>query len=290
MAGRHDRIQAYGPFPLIIQEGFMNWNSRCAQLLSSIRSQKPLVHQITNFVVMNDTANVTLHLGALPVMAHAVEEVEEMTAIAGALVINIGTLSAHWIDAMLLAGKQANKLNIPVVLDPVGAGATEMRTETCLRLLEQVKISVVRGNLGEVSVLAGLGGEVKGVESVSAGAEAGEAARSLANKYGLTAAITGKQDVISNGETTLGVENGHQWLTTLTGTGCSSTTAVGAFCAVEEDSVTAAACALAAFGVAAEAAAPSAKGPASFKTAFYDALYNLTEEQLVNQSRIVDLA
>ncbi|MDQ3876087.1 MAG: hydroxyethylthiazole kinase, partial [Actinomycetota bacterium] len=121
--------------------------------LTSIREQRPLIHHITNYVVMNETANATLALGALPVMAHAREEVEEMVALAGSLVLNIGTLSPHWVDAMLLAGREANRRSVPVVLDPVGAGATRLRTETARRLLEEIEISVLRGNAGEIATL-----------------------------------------------------------------------------------------------------------------------------------------
>src|SRR5882757_9032556 len=130
--------------------------------LQRLRETKPLIHQITNYVVMNETANATLALGALPVMAHAREEVEEMAAIAGALVLNIGTLSPHWVDAMLLAGRVANERGIPVVLDPVGAGATTYRTETAKRILDEVRVSIVRGNAAEVAALAGLQAEIRG--------------------------------------------------------------------------------------------------------------------------------
>src|ERR687898_3400171 len=126
--------------------------------LRELRGRKPLVHQITNYVVMNETANATLALGALPVMAHAPEEVEEMAAMAGALVLNIGTLSEHWIEAMLLAGKAAAG---PIVLDPVGAGATRYRTETAKRLLDELDIAVVRGNAAEIATLAGHAAEIR---------------------------------------------------------------------------------------------------------------------------------
>src|SRR6266566_4672498 len=137
--------------------------------LATLRERKPLVHQITNYVVMNETANATLALGALPVMAHAREEVEEMVRLAGALVINIGTLSPHWVEAMLSAGKVANRAGIPVVLDPVGAGATSYRTETAGRILDEVEVSVLRGNAGEIATLVGVKAEVRGVESIVAG-------------------------------------------------------------------------------------------------------------------------
>ena len=141
-----------------------------------IREQKPLVHQITNYV-MNETANATLALGALPVMAHAREEVEEMVGLASALVINIGTLSPAWVEAMLLAGKRANELEIPVVVDPVGAGATTYRTETARRLLDEVDVTVLRGNAGEIATLVGVEAEVRGVESIAAGGDRPSCAR-----------------------------------------------------------------------------------------------------------------
>src|SRR5438094_3147513 len=141
--------------------------------LAAIRERKPLVHQITNYVVMNETANATLALGALPVMAHAREEVEEMVGLASALVLNIGTLSEQWIEAMLLAGRAAGARGIPVVLDPVGAGATRYRTDTARRILEEVQVTVLRGNQGEIATLVGVDAEVRGVESMATGLEPG---------------------------------------------------------------------------------------------------------------------
>jgi len=261
-------------------------STHVAELLVKLRQARPLVHHITNFVVMNDTANVTLHIGALPVMAHAREEVAEMVALAGALVLNPGTLTPGWIESMLLAGRRANELGVPVVLDPVGAGATTLRTESSLRLLDELDIAILRGNLGEVSVLAGLGGEVKGVESISAGAEAGEVARAMARQRGLTVAITGERDIISDGQHMVGVDNGHAWLTRITGSGCSATTMVAAFAAVESDPVLAATAGLVCYGLAAEMAAEVARGPASFKVALFDALYNLTPAQVRSGAKV----
>src|SRR5206468_1713308 len=152
--------------------------------LQAIRERKPLVHNITNYVVMNETANATLALGALPVMAHAVEEVEEMVGHASALVLNIGTLSAQWVEAMLLAGRAAT---VPIVLDPVGAGATEYRTQTAHRILDDVPVTVLRGNAGEIATLVGAHAEVRGVESITAGLEAAELARAAATRLGLVA-------------------------------------------------------------------------------------------------------
>ena len=142
-----------------------------------IRERKPLVHQITNFVVMNETANATLAIGALPVMAHALQEVEEMASVASALVLNIGTLSDEWVEAMIAAGRAANAAGVPVVLDPVGAGATEYRTDTSRRLLDVVEIAVVRGNAAEIATLAGQDAEIRGVEAVGGGAGRSSRAR-----------------------------------------------------------------------------------------------------------------
>src|SRR3989442_7755010 len=182
------------------------------QTLRDLRERKPLVHQITNYVVMNETANATLALGALPVMAHAREEVEEMVSLAGALVINIGTLSPHWVEAMLAAGRAANACNVPVVLDPVGAGATRYRTETAKRILDEVGVAVLRGNQGEVATLVGVQAEVRGVESMGAGSRPGDLARAAAKSLGLVASVTGVVDHISDGDSGLAVANGHELL------------------------------------------------------------------------------
>jgi len=257
------------------------------QALRELRERRPLVHQITNYVVMNETANATLALGALPVMAHAREEVEEMVALAGALVLNIGTLSPRWIGAMLLAGKSANEHGIPVVLDPVGAGATRFRTETARRLLDEVKVAVLRGNQGEVATLVGVQAEVRGVESIGAGGEPADLARAAARKLGLVASVTGPIDHVSDGDRVLAVANGHELLAAVTGTGCMSTAITGCFLSVERDRpLEAAAAALAAFGVAAEDAARDARGPGSFHVGLYDALTALEPETLDARAKI----
>ncbi len=257
------------------------------QTLRELRKRKPLVHQITNYVVMNQTANATLALGALPVMAHAREEVEEMVALAGALVLNIGTLSPQWVDAMLLAGKAANEHGIPVVLDPVGAGATGYRTETARRLLDEVKVAVLRGNQGEVATLVGVEAEVRGVESIGAGGEPADLARTAARNLGLVAAVTGPVDHVSDGDRVLAVANGHELLAAVTGTGCMSSAITGCFLAVAPDKpLEAAAAALAAFGVAGEDAARHAEGPGSFHVGLYDALAALEPETLDMRARI----
>jgi len=255
--------------------------------LRRLRETKPLVHQITNYVVMNETANATLALGALPVMAHAREEVEEMAAIAGALVLNIGTLSPHWVEAMLLAGRVANERGIPVVLDPVGAGATTYRTETAKQILDELKITVLRGNAGEVATLVGIDAEVRGVESIGGGGDPAELARQAARQLGLVASVTGPVDHVSDGETVIAIANGHPLMAAITGTGCMSSALTGCFLAVNRDAPLAAAAeALVAFGVAGEDAAVGAKGLGSFHVALYDELAALDPATLDGRARI----
>jgi hydroxyethylthiazole kinase len=239
---------------------------------------------------MNETANATLAVGALPVMAHAGEEVEEMARLASSLVINIGTLSGHWIEAMLLAGGAATARQIPVVLDPVGAGATEFRTQTSRRLLELVGVTVLRGNAGEVATLVGVDAEVRGVESIGSGMPPAELAREAARRLGVVASVTGPVDHVSDGERVLAVANGHELLSTVTGTGCMSSAITGCFLAGKpSEPLEAAAEALAAFGVAAEDAADGAGGPGTFHARLYDALYALDPESLDRRTRIEEL-
>jgi hydroxyethylthiazole kinase len=252
-----------------------------------LRERKPLVHQITNYVVMNETANATLSLGALPVMAHAREEVEEMVALAGALVLNIGTLSPHWVEAMLLAGKAANANEVPVVVDPVGAGATRYRTDTAKRILDAVDVAVLRGNQGEVATLVGVAAEVRGVESIGGIGDPAELARVAAGNLGLVASVTGVVDHVSDGDRVLAVANGHELLASVTGTGCMSSAITGCFLAAKRDTpLEAAAEALAAFGVAGEDAAREARGPGSFHVGLYDALAALDPETLDSRAKI----
>jgi hydroxyethylthiazole kinase len=251
--------------------------------LRGLRARKPLIHQITNYVVMNETANATLALGALPVMAHAPQEVEEMAAAAGALVLNIGTLSEHWVEAMLLAGRAAGG---PIVLDPVGAGATRYRTETAKRLLDELDIAVVRGNAAEIATLAGRNAEIRGVESIGADDSAEELATEAAVALGCVAAVTGPTDYVSDGERVIAVSNGHELLGTVSGTGCMATAVTGCFLAAKPRApLEAAAEALVAFGVAGENAARVARGPGTFHAGLYDALYNLDPETLDDRAR-----
>jgi hydroxyethylthiazole kinase len=258
-----------------------------ADSLRRLREAKPLVHQITNYVVMNETANATLAIGALPVMAHALEEVEEMVGMAGALVLNIGTLSPEWVEAMLLAGRAANGRGIPVVLDPVGAGATSYRTETARRILAEIDLAVVRGNAAEIATLAGREAEIRGVESIAASDSAPELAQVAAQELRAVVAVTGPVDQVSDGERTVAIGNGDPLLATITGSGCMSTAITACFLAVRPDApLVAAAEALVAFGVAGEDAAREAKGPGSFHVALYDALYALDPETLDERAQL----
>ena len=254
--------------------------------LAAIRERKPLVHNITNYVVMNETANAILALGALPVMAHAREEVEEMVALAGALVVNIGTLSPPWVEAMVAAGAAANARAVPIVLDPVGAGATRYRTETAKRILDTLDVTVLRGNAGEVATLVGVEAEVRGVESVGAGGDPADLAREAARALGLVASVTGPVDHVSDGERIAKIANGHELLASITGTGCMSTAMTGCFLAAKEDPFEAAVEALVAFGVAGEDAAADAKGPGTFHVNLYDALATLDPATLTARAQL----
>lgn len=251
--------------------------STAARDLAKIRETKPLLHHITNFVVMNETANLTICLGALPVMAHAREEVEEMVEVAGALILNIGTLSTELVESMVMAGKRANGLNIPVILDPVGAGATALRTKSAKKILNDVKVDVIRGNAAELSIIGGIDAEIRGVESIAGAENLKDVARSLARKTGSTIAITGKEDIVTDGSQMAIVANGHELLSMVTGTGCMSTTMVGGFRSVEPDPFTAAVGGLVTFGIAGEkAASKSGPNPGTFHASLYDSLYSLT--------------
>jgi len=255
--------------------------------LEVLRAKKPLVHNITNFVVMNVTANALLACGASPVMAHAQEEVEEMTSLAGALVLNIGTLTPYWVDSMLLAGKKANALGVPVILDPVGSGATRLRTESARKLSGELSVSVVRGNASEVLSLAGGDSKTKGVDSIHSVEDAAEAAVILSREMGTVLAITGPVDLVTDGDRVLRVRNGHELMGYVTGTGCMATAIIGAFLAVDSDPVEATATALAYFGLAGEKAAAGAQAPGGFQVGLLDALYTITGEELAGGAKIL---
>lgn len=264
----------------------INLGKKIFETIERIRQVRPLIHNITNMVAMNDSANIILAIGGLPIMAHAQAEVREMVRAAGALVLNIGTLTSEQIDSMIAAGEEANGLKKPIVLDPVGAGATYLRTESALRLQERVKIDIVRGNYAEVSVLAGLKGKIKGVESVGSEKNSVEVACSLARKHNQVVVITGEKDIVTDGKIVLEISNGSPMLRTITATGCMVTSLIATFAAVCDDYVLASAGALVCFGLAGERAAVGAKGPGSFKMNLFDEVYNLNEEIICKDLKV----
>jgi hydroxyethylthiazole kinase len=258
---------------------------KTAENLRKIRAGTPLVHNITNFVVMNYTANVLLALGASPVMAHAAGEVEEMVGLAGSLVLNIGTLTDRWVEAMVLAGRRATVLGRPIILDPVGAGATALRTAAARRILAETRVSVVRGNASEVLSLGDAATAGRGVDAVHAVDEAVEVAGRLATSLQTTLAVTGEVDLVTDGERAVRIANGHPLMTAVTGTGCSATAIIGAFLAVDPDPLSAAATGLACFNIAGEMGGEKAVGPGTFMINLLDALYNLRPEEAAERGR-----
>ncbi|MGC8777263.1 MAG: hydroxyethylthiazole kinase [Candidatus Caldatribacteriaceae bacterium] len=259
---------------------------KCLAVFRRIQASNPLVHHITNLVVANDNANTMLAVGALPVMAYAEEEVEEMVAAAQALVINIGTLTREVVRSSILAGKRANMLGIPVVFDPVGVGATAFRTASAQTILQEVRVAVVRGNASEVAALLGRRAPIRGVESSGEIPDVALLAGEAARRFGATVAVTGKIDLVSDGERIIRIENGDVLLTRVTGTGCMATSLCGACVAVEEDASLAASAALGFLGVCAEIAALSSHGPGSFRYALFDTMYSLSEEEFLQRLRI----
>ena len=253
--------------------------------VEKIRKNAPLVHNITNYVVMNTTANALLALGASPVMAHALPEVEEMAGIAGALVINIGTLSDVWIEAMFKAAKTAKARQIPIVIDPVGAGATQYRTRTARQLIQASAPSIIRGNGSEIMALCQQDQKTKGVDSTSASDQAIDSARALALEFGCVVCVTGETDYIVSQQDIIQVKNGHAMMPRVTGLGCTATALCGAFAAINPDYSRAAAHAMAVMGIAGEMAGENAKGPGTLQVNFIDSLYQLSEtniEELFN--------
>jgi len=260
---------------------------KSSDILEKIRREHPLVHNITNYVVMNFTANALLALGASPVMAHAVEEVEEMVGLANALVINIGTLSQPWIDSMAKAARAARDRAIPIVLDPVGAGATRFRTEAARRLIGEAPVAVLRGNASEILAVAGQKGITRGVESVHGTEDARLVASNLAKTYGTFVAVTGAEDFVTDSLRMARISNGHPLMGRVTGTGCAASAITGAFCAVEKtDAFAAAIGALVIFGIAGELAALPNPGPGSFQVGLLDALDTIDSSIIRARARV----
>jgi len=259
---------------------------RIAALLERIRARRPLIHHITNPVTAGDVANVTLALGAAPVMAQAVEEVEDIVAQAGALVLNTGTLTAAAADAMIRAGRRANELGTPVVLDPVGAGTSTFRSMQVHRLLGEVRCAGIRGNAGEIGALTGSSGAVRGVDATAKVGDVAGHARRLARQTGATVAATGAEDVVTDGTAAVRIANGHPLLARITGSGCMATAVIAAAAAVEPDRFAAAVMGLLCFEVAAEVAAESAGGPGTFRAGLIDAVAALDGAFVARHARV----
>ncbi|WP_423802157.1 hydroxyethylthiazole kinase [Neobacillus sp. SAB-20_R2A] len=261
------------------------------ETLQKVREVKPLIHNITNVVVTNFTANGLLALGASPVMANAAEEAADMARIASSLVLNIGTLNSQTVDSMILAGKAANEQGIPVIFDPVGAGATPYRTETAQRIMGELRVSIIRGNAAEIANVVGEKWEIKGVDAGSTNGNITDLAMTAAEKLNCIVVITGKEDVVTNGNTTYVVANGHPLLTKVTGTGCLLTSVIGAFTGVEKDLLQASVAAVSIYGIAAEKAAELTveSGPGSFQIEFLNQLSKIAEDDINLYSSIKKL-
>lgn len=275
----------------------MEINKKIIELLNNLREKTPLVHQITNYVTINDCANITLAIGGSPVMAEDIHEVREMVSLASSLVINIGTLNSVIIESMIEAGKMANELNIPVILDPVGVGATTYRTETCKRIISEVKLAVIRGNLSEIKTMYGIETITRGVdasESFSIDSDeftrAKEMAMNFAIKFNTVVVITGAVDIVSDGKTLYSIENGHKIMSRVTGTGCMCTSVIGCYLGAGDNNLIAALAGIVSMGIVGETAYESLdkknEGSGTFKVKMLDAIYNLSEANIMKRSKI----
>ncbi len=253
---------------------------KLAASLEAVRANSPLVHCITNYVAMNFNANALLAVGASPVMAHAKEEMADMTAIASALVLNIGTLDAQWVEGIFAAGNSMHLLDRPIILDPVGSGATPYRTAVSKRIIEDCKPTIIRGNGSEIMSLVDAEVLSKGVDSSVSSGSALEAAKFLAKSTGAVVVISGETDYITDGEVVETITNGSTMMTVVTAMGCTATAIIGAFAAVCDTPFEAALHAMALMGVAGEKAAAISKAPATLQLNFIDTLYTITGEEL----------
>ncbi|KAG0226984.1 hypothetical protein BGW41_004005 [Actinomortierella wolfii] len=269
-------------------------------LLTTLREKSPLTHHISNYVVMNDTANATLAIGGSPIMAPAAAEAEDLSKVVSSVVLNIGTLTDSFVDCMLVAGKHANAQNKPVVLDPVGAGATTLREATTRRILNHLHVDIIKGNAGEISTIAKLVGceteaiAMRGVDSVGGGfADPAAVVKAVAKRERCVVAMTGKVDYVSDGERTVAIDNGHEYQGRITGSGCMIASSIASFAAISpSDHFAAAVAGILALNLAGEhaAARSDVRGPGTFRAAFIDEMANLKPEDLLNEARIRILA
>ncbi len=261
------------------------------EMFQAVQEKTPLVHNITNYVTVNDCANIVLACGGSPIMSDDIDDVEDIISICNALVINMGTLNARTISSMVKAGKKANALGKPVILDPVGAGASRLRTETAYLLMKEIKFAVIRGNISEIKTLAQGAGTTKGVDADAADivqednlAGAIALAKNLSQNTGAVVAITGPIDIISDGAKTYAVRNGHPSMGKITGSGCMLTSVIGAYCGANPQSVLeAATTAIGLMGlcgeIAAQKVAPN-NATGSFRTYLIDAMSDMNSETL----------
>jgi len=254
-----------------------------------IKDKKPLIHHITNYVTVNDCANITLAIGASPVMAEDIDEVEEMVSFAAALVLNMGTLNSRTIESMLAAGKKARQMGIPVIFDPVGVGATKLRRITADKIIREVCPSVIRGNMSEIKIIAGFQANIKGVDSVASVEDGEQVAQELSQKLAAVIAITGKRDIIASGEKIVRIDNGHPLLSQVTGTGCMATTLIGCFCGIADDCFTGAVAGIMTMGLAGELAQRSlqaGEGIGTFRMRLFDAVSTMTPEIFMTAGKV----
>ncbi|MCL1925143.1 MAG: hydroxyethylthiazole kinase [Defluviitaleaceae bacterium] len=255
-------------------------------IITKLRTEKPLIHHITNFVTINDQANITLGIGASPIMANNIKEAAEIAKISKALVLNIGTLND--IDSMISAGISANEKGIPIILDPVGAGVSPYRNECLEKIISNLKLAVIRGNISEIKFIAGMSKGATGVDASNEDLkninEAADIAKNLSEKLGSTIVITGEIDIVSNGEKTAKIKNGHPRMANITGTGCMATSVIASFCSIEKDYFEASLTAMLCMGICGELAAETSVGNGSFKVKFQDAISNINYELLQKRS------
>ncbi|MDD5101430.1 MAG: hydroxyethylthiazole kinase [Endomicrobiaceae bacterium] len=254
--------------------------------LEKIRRNSPLIHHITNYVTVNDCADITKNFGASPVMADAKEEVQEMVSLADALVLNIGTLSTEIVESMKLAGFAANKKGIPVILDVCGAGATTFRNEKCKELLSALSIEVVKGNISEIATIAGFNIKTKGVDASEVEVDKYNLAKKLAQDLEAVVVITGAEDVVSNGQDIYSIKNGTNIMGRVVGTGCMAASVIATFCAIDSDYAMAAASALVCYEIAGENAEKTSDGPGTFKTGLFDKISSLSEISVNKMKKI----
>lgn len=261
---------------------------KIVDVLRAVKEKTPLVQAITNYVTINDCANILLCMGASPAMCEAREEVEEFVGLASSLYINVGTLTKEQEEAAVLAVKRASELNKPIVLDPVAFGAISRKAGVIRKMREVGTFSVIKGNLGEIKSMAGFAGQMRGVDSVDEGEGAVEACKALAKDYGCVVAATGKTDIITDGERTCLIENGTSMLTLVTGAGCMAGALAAGAAGAGSDLFVSTAAAILLIGLAGEKAEKLTGGtfPGTFRVMLFDCVYGMTPEQILAEGKI----